>query len=62
MHFSIVDMVDIPSECIDPQAYCRKLEQRLKVKGNKTLKNRLVLKMHASKVLQTNKNKEILRS
>ena len=33
-YFSIVDVVGILSESIDPQVYWRKLKQRLKEEGN----------------------------
>ena len=43
--FSIVDVVAILSESIDPQAYWRKLKQRLKAEGNETVTNCHGLKM-----------------
>ena len=45
--FSIVDVVAILSESIDPQAYWRKLKQRLKIEGNETVTNCHGLKMLA---------------
>ena len=45
--FSIVDVVAILSESIDPQAYWRKLKQRLKTEGNETVTNCHGLKMLA---------------
>jgi len=45
--FSIVDVVGILSESIDPQAYWRKLKQRLKKEGNETVTNCHGLKMIA---------------
>lgn len=47
-YFSIVDVVGILSESIDPQAYWRKLKQRLKVEGNETVTNCHALKMLAA--------------
>ena len=37
--FSVVDVVAILSESIDPQSYWRKLKQRLRVEGNETVTN-----------------------
>jgi hypothetical protein len=45
--FSIVDVVGILSESIDPAAYWRKLKQRLKAEGNETVTNCHGLKMMA---------------
>ena len=47
-YFSIVDVVGILSESIDPQAYWRKLKQRLKQEGNETVTNCHGLKMEAA--------------
>lgn len=47
-YFSIVDVVGILSESIDPQAYWRKLKQRLKEEGNETVTNCHALKMTAA--------------
>ena len=47
-YFSIVDVVGILSESIDPQAYWRKLKQRLKEEGNETVTNCHALKMPAA--------------
>ena len=47
-YFSIVDTVGILSESIDPQAYWRKLKQRLKEEGNETVTNCHALKMPAA--------------
>ncbi|MCB8963972.1 MAG: Bro-N domain-containing protein [Bacteroidales bacterium] len=47
-YFSIVDVVGILSESIDPQAYWRKLKQRLKDEGNETVTNCHALKMIAA--------------
>ncbi len=38
-YFSIVDVVGVLSESVDPQAYWRKLKQRLKQEGNETVTN-----------------------
>jgi|SRR5690606_773186 len=46
--FSIVDVVGILSESIDPLAYWRKLKQRLKAEGNETVTNCHALKMIAA--------------
>jgi len=46
-YFSIVDVVGVLSESIDPQAYWRKLKQRLKTEGNETVTNCHSLKMQA---------------
>ena len=46
--FSVVDVVGILSESIDPQAYWRKLKQRLKEEGNQTVTNCHGLKMLAT--------------
>ena len=45
--FSIVDVVAILSESINPQAYWRKLKERLKKEGNETVTNCHGLKMLA---------------
>ena len=47
-YFSIVDVVGILSESVDPQAYWRKLKQRLKAEGNETVTNCHGLKMLAA--------------
>lgn len=47
-YFSIVDVVGVLSESIDPQAYWRKLKQRLKEEGNETVTNCHALKMQAA--------------
>ena len=44
-YFSIVDVVGVLSESIDPQAYWCKLKQRLKAEGNETVTNCHGLKM-----------------
>ena len=45
--FSIVDIVAILTQSVDPQAYWRKLKQRLKEDGNETVTNCHALKMRA---------------
>jgi len=47
-YFSIVDVVGVLSESIDPQAYWRKLKQRLKEEGNETVTDCHGLKMIAA--------------
>ncbi len=47
-YFSIVDVAGVLSESIDPQAYWRKLKQRLKEEGNETVTNCHALKMPAA--------------
>ncbi len=47
-YFSIVDVVGVLSESVDPQAYWRKLKQRLKEEGNETVTNCHALKMFAN--------------
>ncbi len=47
-YFSIVDVIAILSESINPQAYWRKLKQRLKAEGNETVTTCHSLKMKAS--------------
>lgn len=46
-YFSIVDTVSVLTESIDPNAYWRKLKQRLKAEGNETVTNCHGLKMKA---------------
>ena len=47
-YFSIVDVVGVLSESIDPQAFWRKLKQRLREEGNETVTNCHGLKMLAA--------------
>ncbi len=47
-YFSIVDVVAILTESVDPTAYWRKLKQRLKEEGNETVTNCHGLKMRAA--------------
>ena len=46
-YFSIVDVIAVLSDSIDPNAYWRKLKQRLKAEGNETVTNCHGLKMMA---------------
>ncbi|WP_042370798.1 BRO-N domain-containing protein [Bacteroides neonati] len=46
-YFSIVDVVGILTNSVDPTAYWRKLKQRLKEEGNETVTNCHGLKMRA---------------
>ncbi|RZJ82435.1 MAG: hypothetical protein EOO47_00605 [Flavobacterium sp.] len=47
-YFSIVDVIIILTESVDPQAYWRKLKQRLKQEGNQTVTDCHALKMLAA--------------
>ena len=47
-YVSIVDVVGVLTESIDPNAYWRKLKQRLKAEGNETVTNCHSLKMRAT--------------
>lgn len=46
-YFSIVDVISVLTDSINPGAYWRKLKQRLKGEGNKTVTNCHGLKMRA---------------
>ena len=46
-YVSIVDVILILTESVDPNAYWRKLKQRLKAEGNETVTNCHGLKMRA---------------
>jgi len=46
-YISIIDVVSVLTESIDPTAYWRKLKQRLKAEGNETVTNCHGLKMKA---------------
>jgi prophage antirepressor-like protein len=46
--FSVVDVVSVLTDSIDPAAYWRKLKQRLKAEGNESVTNCHGLKMTAS--------------
>jgi len=45
---SIVDVIEVLTESVDPSAYWRKLKQRLKEEGNETVTNCHGLKMEAA--------------
>lgn len=47
-YFSIVDVVAVLTDSVDPTAYWRKLKQRLKAEGNETVTNCHGLKMQAA--------------
>lgn len=47
-YFSVVDVIAVLTESIDPAAYWRKLKQRLKAEGNETVTNCHGLKMRAA--------------
>lgn len=47
-YFSIVDVIKVLTESIDPGAYWRKLKERLKQEGNETVTNCHGLKMSAA--------------
>jgi len=47
-YFSVVDVVSVLTESIDPAAYWRKLKQRLREEGNETVTNCHGLKMLAA--------------
>jgi len=46
-YISIVDVVSVLTQSIDPTAYWRKLKQRLRAEGNQTVTNCNGLKMPA---------------
>lgn len=46
-YFSIVDVIAVLTDSVDPPAYWRKLKQRLKAEGNETVTNCHGLKMLA---------------
>ena len=47
-YISIVDVVSVLTQSVDPSAYWRKLKQRLKAEGNQTVTNCHALKMQAA--------------
>ena len=47
-YISIVDVIAVLTDSIDPNAYWRKLKQRLKAEGNETVTNCHGLKMQAA--------------
>jgi len=38
-YFSIVDVIAVLTESVNPQAYWRKIKQRLRAEGNETVTN-----------------------
>ena len=46
-YFSVVDVIEVLTNSVDPTAYWRKLKQRLKEEGNETVTNCHALKMIA---------------
>jgi hypothetical protein len=55
-YFSVVDVVAILTESVNPPAYWRKLKQRLKQEGNETVTNCHALKMLAADGKKHNTN------
>jgi len=47
-YFSIIDVIGVLTESVNPQAYWRKLKERLKKEGNETVTNCHGLKMKAA--------------
>ena len=47
-YFSIIDVIGVLSQSVNPQAYWRKLKERLKKEGNETVTNCHGLKMKAA--------------
>lgn len=47
-YFSIVDVIAVLTDSVDPTAHWRKLKQRLKAEGNQTVTNFHGLKMRAA--------------
>ena len=47
-YFSIVDVIAVLTDSVDPTAYWRKLKQRLKAEGNETVTNCHALNMRAA--------------
>ena len=47
-HFSIVDVIAVLTDSVDPFAYWRKLKQRLLEEGNETVTNCHALKLQAA--------------
>lgn len=62
-YISVIDVIAVLTDSIDPQAYWRKLKQRLKEEGNETVTNLHDLKMRAKdgkKVVTSLKAKTML--
>ena len=53
-YFSIVDIVAVLSDSLNPQVYWRVMKKRLKDEGNETVTNCNALKMEAPDVKQAN--------
>ena len=53
-YFSVVDVVAVLTESVDPQSYWRKLKQRLKAEGNEP-----VTKCHSLKMTAADGNRRI---
>lgn len=47
-YFSIIDVIAVLTDSIDPGAYWRKLKERLKAEGNETVTNCNALKLPLS--------------
>src|SRR5665811_2385605 len=47
-YISIIDVIEVLTESVDPSSYWRKLKQRLKEEGNETVTNCHGLKMKAA--------------
>jgi hypothetical protein len=50
-YISVIDVIEVLTNSIDPQAYWRKLKQRLKEEGNQTVTN-----LHGLKMQETDRN------
>ena len=46
-YISVIDVIEVLTDSVDPGAYWRKLKQRLKEEGNETVTNCHALKMQA---------------
>jgi hypothetical protein len=46
--FSVIDVIAVLTESVDPSAYWRKLKERMKTEGNQTVTNCHGLKMTAT--------------
>ena len=58
-YISIVDVIEVLTESVDPAAYWRKLKQRLKEEGNETVTNCHGLKMLVPDVLYRDQKSSI---
>ena len=56
-YFSVVDVVAVLTESVDPQAYWRKLKQRLKAEGNETVTNCHGFSLSRNPVAQSSSNR-----